>query len=1580
MRKKIIFFLLALYLAGPLAAQRKADIREVFFRIDSVTQRNDSFLVRATTYDLQLEKGLLVKSCVRWKPAANGKPVVHFSEAGFGWVISSEMGEAWCYIDPYQENVKVAKDDIIAVKIEVPTLPYRSIFSELAFINIEFRDISRWPLYSLAEVWQQDSKKLEDSLINIIISDIKETYEFVKDRPEQASLHQPLVGSRFKGKSVMEVMRDIDRDALMGYLLFVKHFPGKYIAQDFKANETFATWVLNNAPYTKPDVYKALYPVYKDKNKLNQLLNDYGYDIKKNGLVASFAEEAVTLYNNQEKKEAAAMLDFARTLAYALNDTSGKSDYHLNQAQVLQNDEKYAEAILECNLSIQFAQQSGNKETELYAWMKKAFCQYKSSLFSEARKTLALAENKIASYRPVVGEAVYRTILQRKHEYDGWINNSEGNFDLALKSFNAAIDINNQINSYESRIKNAEYFSFIGRVYNSQGKPDKAMEAYTQAAAFYAGVKDQAKYANALNNIGYSYYNNGSYRQSLETLKQAYARLMDLGDWNNAGYSKSLMGSAYWELLKYDSALLSHKEAIALREKSNNKSGQAFSWKQMGELYQLSGSKKEALDAYEKAGALYKAVNDLSGLAETFNSSGKVYFNDESYYKAAQLYEQAKGVTSKNTVEALYNLGTAWWEVEVDKAKKYFEECRLLSDSTGNTSYQFYAAKSLARIAYNEHDFEKGDRYYAECRSLATQLNTSLADAYCLELRGHRYNNLSSLDSTLYYYNKALAIYDTVSKDNKIWQMISISDVYVSKGEFKKAEQILQEAVAIAEAANNKIAMGSTLRSLSFLYGLLCEFPKGFQANDSALQIFKKSGNILSLANTYVSRGNIYKGTGDYNQSIRSMLYADSIYIAEKTMEYRGMVLNNIGVTYYNQGDFQKAMEYFEASAKYLKPGVMNETWLLNRSNIAECLYYLKRVKEADAIYQQVYPEAKKRELYRISSAMAIVMGRMNFDQEQLPKAIQFFDEARQYAVASNERDKLIETTILIGRADLKQGDTKSALKNFDQAIEVTRNYGVASGWEAYYEKGLIYFTQQSFDSSIVYFRTAVDLLNKYTQNVFGDEKAQKIFNNDPRKADLYFKLSFAYSRTGQPEQSFAFANLSGLAGLKELGGAQTVPGYEAETRRLDSLQQKANALRATAQKQSGQTRIEIVKQLEVAEKEYTNYLMTLVQKDEKFNSYYPQEANPNSFLKYKKDLPNDVAVVLYLLNKNNLMVFTLTNENLSIQVDSLGKEMTDAVNAFVRLSKRPGMGTGTGPLVLRSEVKDEDEPLDNVSFTDVSGALYQLLISNIYDKIKTKKRVCIIPNGILSNLPFQCLGEKKADGKFRFFIEDHAVFYTNDIGIFFKSNQLIPEKSDLASFAAFGVPDATLRYNTKEVVEIGKIINAEKAVYADARATESLAKSSLTEKKFVHFATHGILNYSQDFSNSYLKFLPDRDSTTGNNGKLTITEIQQLTMGDLDLVTLSACETAVNKQLTQGWNISPANAFLLRSVKSVVASLWKVDDEATSILMNEFYSNLNKKMDKVDALRLAQVKLSANPKYAHPFYWGAFVLYGEWR
>ena len=206
--------------------------------------------------------------------------------------------------------------------------------------------------------------------------------------------------------------------------------------------------------------------------------------------------------------------------------------------------------------------------------------------------------------------------------------------------------------------------------------------------------------------------------------------------------------------------------------------------------------------------------------------------------------------------------------------------------------------------------------------------------------------------------------------------------------------------------------------------------------------------------------------------------------------------------------------------------------------------------------------------------------------------------------------------------------------------------------------------------------------------------------------------------------------------------------------------------------------------------------------------------------------------------------------------------------------------------------------------------------------------------------------------------------------------------KPNLASFAAFGVPDATLSFNIEEVKEIGKILGSDSTVYADLRATESMAKQSLRQKKYIHFATHGVLNYSTDYSQSYLKLLPDSDTSNGNNGKLTMREIQSLGIKDCNMVILSACQTAVSKQLVKGWNISPANSFLVSNVKTVVASLWKVADEPTGLLMQYFYENLSSSasINKAEALRQAQVKLSQNPRFSHPNYWGAFVLYGDWR
>ena len=93
------------------------------------------------------------------------------------------------------------------------------------------------------------------------------------------------------------------------------------------------------------------------------------------------------------------------------------------------------------------------------------------------------------------------------------------------------------------------------------------------------------------------------------------------------------------------------------------------------------------------------------------------------------------------------------------------------------------------------------------------------------------------------------------------------------------------------------------------------------------------------------------------------------------------------------------------------------------------------------------------------------------------------------------------------------------------------------------------------------------------------------------------------------------------------------------------------------------------------------------------------------------------------------------------------------------------------------------------------------------------------------------------------------------------------------------------------------------------------------------------------------------------------------------DLVTLSACETALGKVANGDDVIGFARGFLYAGTNSIVSSLWQVDDRATSILMQEFYKNLKKK-DKRTALRLGQLKVR-NTYNSHPFFWAAFQLTG---
>ncbi len=156
--------------------------------------------------------------------------------------------------------------------------------------------------------------------------------------------------------------------------------------------------------------------------------------------------------------------------------------------------------------------------------------------------------------------------------------------------------------------------------------------------------------------------------------------------------------------------------------------------------------------------------------------------------------------------------------------------------------------------------------------------------------------------------------------------------------------------------------------------------------------------------------------------------------------------------------------------------------------------------------------------------------------------------------------------------------------------------------------------------------------------------------------------------------------------------------------------------------------------------------------------------------------------------------------------------------------------------------------------------------------------------------------------------------------------------------------------------------------------ATEPGLAAALTMRprwRAVHLACHGIAD-TEFPQRSALAITPDGAS----DGMLTVLDIFRLRC-PADLVVLSACETGRGKVVRGEGLVGLARAFMYAGAPRVIASLWKVDDDATRALMVEFYKRWNAGRPAIAALRDAQAHVRAQPKWAHPHYWAAWVLWG---
>jgi CHAT domain-containing protein len=159
----------------------------------------------------------------------------------------------------------------------------------------------------------------------------------------------------------------------------------------------------------------------------------------------------------------------------------------------------------------------------------------------------------------------------------------------------------------------------------------------------------------------------------------------------------------------------------------------------------------------------------------------------------------------------------------------------------------------------------------------------------------------------------------------------------------------------------------------------------------------------------------------------------------------------------------------------------------------------------------------------------------------------------------------------------------------------------------------------------------------------------------------------------------------------------------------------------------------------------------------------------------------------------------------------------------------------------------------------------------------------------------------------------------------------------------------------------------------------DAVLGAPLEQYRYVHFATHGLIDARYP-GLSALALSQFDEQGTPRNGFLRLHDIYNLRL-DADVAVLSACETALGRDIRGEGLVGLTQGFMYAGARSVVASLWQAPDRAAAELMTRFYRHLLQGgLPPAAALRSAQSELAAERRYSDPYFWSGFVLIGDWR
>lgn len=1264
--------------------------------------------------------------------------------------------------------------------------------------------------------------------------------------------------------------------------------------------------------------------------------------------------------------------------------------------------------------------------------IQKASVGEQSPVYLNTMEGLALLYNQEGNHAKA--EPLFEKIWKT---YKSTVGNSNPNYIRAvgnlaetyfeLGKYQEANPLYNEVVQLCKATKNPLYGRYLASwavLREVQGRYDEAEKLYTQAVEVLkkeVGAQ-HPDYAQALHDFGKLYELKSEYTKAEDLMKKAETIRGQVYGKNSPKYAESLndLSKLYFNMGRFNQALSSAKQALAIRQKGSNEGATMITTRNIANIYRTMHRLTDAEKYYKKVLAYQKKTQGAlhKEYLTTLNSLGKMYDQQNRLKKATQTYKEvlegrAKtlGANHPDYLRTSYDLAMLYGaeESKVDSAFKMLLELEKKSAVLSKMP-EVYAnvLGSLGRIFYQQgksveakNRFAKGVKVYPRrdkgyinyINSLATSYAESgsytIADSlYTVSLKlgkkkygqnskiyaitlneaGRMYKEAGRYDEALKNYRQTLQIEKKITGSNSPEYAQVLHDfgvLFKEMGRYTEAEQSFLDAkkIRFVKPGSFSDAYATTLNDMGNLYRAMGRYGKAQQAYQDALKIRAKTlgKQHADYALTLNDLAKLYRKLDKKETARKFYMQALAIRkasLGENHPDYASS-LDNLAGLYRDEGNKQKAEEnYLKALAiRGLALGNDHPDYAASLNNLAVFYQEQNKVPEAEQAYKQTL-DIFKGKLGENHPDYGVVLrnlavfyeeqGKFDYAEQYFIKAVKIVlhqidntfsslseDEKKQfYQVNKTFIDGFMRFAFSSSALRLKQGQAKLP------ALGNAYNLQLAT-------KALILNATSKVRRRIMASGNQA-LIVKYNEWQDKRERIAKLYNLGEAK----LKNKVGYIKALEDEANLLERELSAKAEGFKGAYNPSLPTWRDVQKRLKPGEAAVEMIRLRPREDSVFYSVLIVKP---DTKDHPEFLTIRNGKklESRYLAYYKNAIRFKREDRYSyKMFWKPIAKALKGVKKvyfspdgvyNQISLNTLKNRETDKYVlDELEVAMVTNTRDILNLGKRP---KNSKQAVL------------------MGHPLYLIDAANKSNNANTKKndldaqKDSWLKHAIFADLP----GTAREVKGIQNVLKQQAWNVEINLGANAREDDLKKVKSPSILHIAthgFFIPSLANGEGSSRGVKI----KAQKKNESDGNTdleNDPMLRSGL------------ILAGVTDYFNAAKK--PESD-----DGVLTAYEAMNLHLDQTDLVVLSACETGLGKVQNGEGVYGLQRALKIAGARTVLMSLWKVSDDATQKLMNEFYKEWLKSGNKRDAFQKAQQKIKADENYNHPYYWGAFVMVGE--